>query len=128
MKHLLPILLLAMMLARPIFFVGIMGYYSFNVKEITTKYCVNKNRPQLKCNGKCHIAKQFRLAEQSEKETANKIVVSLTIPLVFFQATEVINFLSSEDSLRILNSDYKNLYSFEYSSFFEVPPRQIIFT
>ncbi len=42
--------------------------YQLNRSAITARYCVNKARPQLHCNGKCHLAKQLRRAEGSDKK------------------------------------------------------------
>lgn len=48
--------------------------YELNQARITARYCVNKARPQLKCNGKCHLAKQLRQAEDaSEKVPAGSV-------------------------------------------------------
>lgn len=30
-----------------------------NQTEIIMEFCVNKNKPELQCNGKCHLAKQL---------------------------------------------------------------------
>ena len=35
--------------------------------EITEMFCINKAKPELKCNGQCHLMK--RVAEQSEQES-----------------------------------------------------------
>ena len=42
--------------------------YQLNKARITELYCVNKARPQLHCNGKCHLAKQLRKADDAEKK------------------------------------------------------------
>jgi hypothetical protein len=42
--------------------------YQLNKARITELYCVNKARPQLQCNGKCHLARQLRKAEATEKK------------------------------------------------------------
>ena len=33
--------------------------YFLNTAEITELFCINKEKPKLECNGKCHLAKQF---------------------------------------------------------------------
>ena len=43
--------------------------YELNQAQITARFCVNKARPQLRCNGKCHLAKQLRQAEDGGKKT-----------------------------------------------------------
>lgn len=47
---------------------GLYGYYSLNKKMIADKLCINKNNPQLHCNGHCFLAKQLNKAEQNEKQ------------------------------------------------------------
>lgn len=38
-----------------------------NQIELAAKYCVNKKKPMLHCNGKCYLAKQLEKLEQEEK-------------------------------------------------------------
>jgi hypothetical protein len=42
--------------------------YQLNKARITELYCVNKAKPMLHCNGKCHLAKQLRKAEGGDKK------------------------------------------------------------
>ena len=51
---------------------GLFINYQFNKAEITRKYCENKAKPMLNCNGKCFLAKQLA-KEQSKEEQSNKI-------------------------------------------------------
>lgn len=37
-----------------------MAYFKANQEYITVKYCVNKDAPEKKCNGKCHMRKQLK--------------------------------------------------------------------
>ena len=42
--------------------------YELNKAAITARYCVNKARPALRCNGKCYFAKQLRQAEGRDRK------------------------------------------------------------
>ena len=42
--------------------------YQLHKARITALYCVNKARPQLHCNGKCHLAQKLRQADAAEKK------------------------------------------------------------
>ncbi|MEO9571009.1 MAG: hypothetical protein ABJH82_10015 [Polaribacter sp.] len=44
---------------RPIYHLGYIAYFEYNIDYIIETYCVNKEKPQLQCNGKCHLAKQI---------------------------------------------------------------------
>jgi hypothetical protein len=43
--------------------------YSLNRNFITEKYCVNKNKPSLHCNGKCHLAKVLKDEERKDSQS-----------------------------------------------------------
>lgn len=51
---------------------GLFINYQINKAEITRKYCENKAKPMLHCNGKCYLAKQLA-KEQAKEEQSNKI-------------------------------------------------------
>jgi len=38
-------------------------HFAVNQASIAARFCVNKARPRLHCNGKCYLAKQLRRAE-----------------------------------------------------------------
>jgi hypothetical protein len=42
--------------------------YQVHKARITELFCVNKARPQLHCNGKCHLAKKLRKAADAESK------------------------------------------------------------
>lgn len=42
--------------------------YQLHKARITELYCVNKARPMLHCNGRCHLMKQLRKADDAEKK------------------------------------------------------------
>ena len=43
--------------------------YLLNTEEITELFCINKEKPKLECNGKCHLANQLVEVEKNENET-----------------------------------------------------------
>ncbi len=43
-------------------------YYQLNIDYIIETYCVNKAKPELQCNGKCHLAKQLQLADNTDDD------------------------------------------------------------
>lgn len=45
--------------------------YHFNNNVFTENYCVNKDKPELKCNGKCELAKLAKAAEKQEQSNKN---------------------------------------------------------
>jgi hypothetical protein len=56
-------------------------YYA-NQKVITEKYCINKAKPKLHCNGKCYLSKKLNQLNQTDNPKGNqKEEVSITIKL-----------------------------------------------
>lgn len=47
--------------------------YLLNKEVIINKFCENKSKPKLKCNGKCYLKKQLKEQEQQEEPTKNSI-------------------------------------------------------
>jgi hypothetical protein len=60
--------------------------YEINKEYITLTYCENKDKPKLKCNGKCHLRKQLKAQEKQENsgksntKTEREIQWQSTVP------------------------------------------------
>ncbi len=42
--------------------------YFINQSEIIELFCINKDKPQLECNGKCHLATQLITIDENQEE------------------------------------------------------------
>jgi len=47
--------------------------FSLNRAAITARFCVNKARPLLHCDGKCYFAKQLKKQEDRESKAPNSL-------------------------------------------------------
>jgi len=54
--------ILSQTLSSAIIFVS----YSLNKDFITSNFCINKDKPKLHCQGKCHLIKELKDQEQKE--------------------------------------------------------------
>jgi len=82
--------------------------YLLNKEQITLKYCENKSKPSLKCNGKCHLKKQIK--EQEKKEDQSKSNVKNDNEIQLFSNDfdlEINELYISKVSLNILYVDGK---------------------
>ncbi len=61
--------------------------YSINIEEITAKFCENKDKPELRCNGKCHINKVLNVAnpEKQNRKPATDVLSKLQLNLNIFK-------------------------------------------
>ena len=60
-------------------------YYQLNIDYIVEKYCVNKERPRLNCNGKCYLMNQMKAKTQPSKEKTETIIITEAFIPLFFQ-------------------------------------------
>jgi hypothetical protein len=110
------------MLMAPIFFVN----YELRKDYIIKNYCVNKNRPEMHCDGKCYLAKQIQKAEQEDEKQATNNFISKLLTLELIQKNNLFAnyFLAkgfSEKSIQ--NFQYKNRISHLHAFSFFHPPQ-----
>ena len=99
------------------------AYYEIDPVGFIEQLCENKDKPELKCNGKCHLKK---VAQSSSSENKNDSSIIDFKELLLFKVNSTsytfynINFKQKP----IIN--YTNLYS--YLSFYECfhPPKALI--
>ena len=98
--------------------------YVVNYEYITKVLCVNKAKPKLQCNGKCHLMKE--LAKTSESETpisSNKKITSQEFEILFFEEINSFKITSIYfDKKQIVNNNYSDLYSYLNSISIFRPP------
>ena len=88
------------------------------------EYCVNKNKPQLKCNGKCHLSKKFTNAykKDNHKENINNNLIQSLFPVVCILNDDTeFNFIGEIKFLENIPF-YKNNYYFLTTSKEIKPP------
>ena len=66
--------------------------FKINQTDIIQKWCVNKNKPQLRCNGHCYLGKKITENEQQKEpqnalnshlEESFRLIIQQTIRLIF---------------------------------------------
>lgn len=65
-------LLLSVMLIYTFSQTVIVTDYLINIEYITKVFCINKERPKMNCNGKCHLKKQLQKDEEKKSNTFKK--------------------------------------------------------
>ena len=98
--------------------------YVVNYEYISKVLCVNKAKPKMKCNGKCHLMKE--LAKASENETpisSNKKTASHELEVLFFEEIKSFKIASIyfEDRQKA-NNNYSDLYFYLNSDSVFRPP------
>ncbi len=108
--------------------IGILIDFRINQDFIAKVLCVNKDKPNTACNGKCYLSEQLKkVEEQKEKQAPNNPKVEKLEVLYYY-------YKNSFDYLRIIagnhlieiNTTYKNsLYSFTFVTDIFHPPNTI---
>ncbi len=93
--------------------------YEYNRASFVEMFCVNKDRPQLNCNGKCKLAQMQR--EQNEKR-ANDILKQLQLEIVYFSPVNPIRFSDNNLLLPAAKSNLPSYYDLPYSFIYIFKP------
>ncbi|OIQ23002.1 hypothetical protein [Lacinutrix sp. MedPE-SW] len=126
MKSIFAILLFISFAVRPLFFTGYVAYFQLNIDYIIETYCINKEKPQLQCNGKCHLAKQLATATTTTNDNDIDLALNTLAESFFpvFFADYNYNNLKSNSLLNLFQVEpaYQNLYDYSFESFSFKPP------
>ena len=108
------------MLFKPIIpFLEYAAFYDYIKNEL----CVNKEKPKLQCNGKCHLKKELAKASDSENSKDKNHSSSSEHQIVFFHDAYKIapvTFIKEQNS-KILTS-YNRIYKFHFTDSIFHPP------
>ncbi|WP_445452046.1 hypothetical protein [Flavobacterium sp. 25HG05S-40] len=86
--------------------------YVVNYDYISKVLCVNKEKPQMQCNGKCHLMQELAKAADDEKPISDKKITVKEFEILFYQEVKIIAFsVATFSQKHQLNSNYSNLYS-----------------
>lgn len=110
MKSVVLILVAFTMLFKPLW--PVVDYVA-NYEYIIEVLCENKDKPELKCNGKCYLGKQLAKESQESEETPFNSQDKIEIPVVLFCQSEESYEVSQISFLEIKHNynDSQNLYN-----------------
>jgi len=99
--------------------IGLLTYYQLNITYIIAELCENKDKPEMKCNGKCFLKKKMGEADKAEKQT-KEIFKQIEFPVFIPHSSLSFN----TEYILIENSviELKNLYSHTLNNKIFHPP------
>ncbi|EDP95466.1 hypothetical protein KAOT1_11101 [Kordia algicida OT-1] len=106
------------------------AYFQLNIDYIIETYCINKDKPQLECNGKCHLATQLAEIDPGAKDsnTSNSINTKEIFTLVFL-VKNTVNLPEKSQNFspkKLINSYQKNYSFLGISSCFKPPQEYLV--
>lgn len=99
-------------------------HYFINQAEITELFCVNKEKPKLACNGKCHLAKELVKVDAQKSEnpfSESALQINFEVHSILPQYTVVLN-----TGLKTIAATYENFHEKVIEQFYLVatpPPK-----
>ncbi|NHM04539.1 hypothetical protein [Flavobacterium celericrescens] len=103
--------------------------YIVNYDYISKELCINKDKPALKCNGKCHLMKQLAKVSDDEKPISNdkKDNSKQEVEILFYQEVSRLIFFSDFCFInKFTNSFYLNLYCLDATDSIFHPPTFLV--
>lgn len=112
------ILLIALFALQSFVKTSMVAYYQLNKEYIASTLCENKDKPTLKCQGKCYLNKKIKEQERQESRPLS-VLKSLKDSADFFAEY---SFYFSFSSLKNLNTQHTNYNA----AFYPSPIQEII--
>jgi len=86
--------------------------YVVNYDYIANELCENKAKPELACNGKCHLVEELAKASEDEIPTSEKKTLHQETEVLFYQSVFSFTFHNDELFYDVApETIYNNLYS-----------------
>jgi len=108
---------------RPIYHVGYVAYFQLNIDYIIDTYCVNKEKPELQCNGNCHLTKQLSTVSNNDIEPKGLTTLAEAFYPVFFQIESYETDVISLNIKKPSKWHYLSIYIYRYSFNCFHPPK-----
>jgi hypothetical protein len=120
LKKLTAIFLLFVLMLQYFNKVEIFVYYQLNKGFISSTFCENKSKPELRCDGKCYMKKQLKATDENQSKTPINIRDFQEI-IFFCSHSEIL--LTKQNTLPDLRfANLKNTnYPSPYFSIFQPP-------
>ncbi|MGB5436618.1 MAG: hypothetical protein WBM98_12065 [Maribacter sp.] len=100
---------------------GTLGYYALFTEDFIERYCENKARPELHCDGKCYLAKML-LQESKDDTPPINIDLLKNETVLFLEENLTYDFVGDRES-EMANYGYTNHYHFSFLKEEIQPPR-----
>ncbi|MGO3183849.1 MAG: hypothetical protein ACTIJ9_13565 [Aequorivita sp.] len=97
----------------------IIVHFKLNQQSIENKYCINKNKPELKCNGKCYLNKELK---ESKKSDSKMVITFKNFDLTLNPTSEFIAETPKFIKVKQIVGYKEFLHSEPYLEIFVPPP------
>ncbi|MBS1771343.1 MAG: hypothetical protein JST82_00695 [Bacteroidetes bacterium] len=107
MQKVLSILLLCSLCFQCFLKLGIIAWYNANKTYVATVLCENRDKPQMKCCGKCYLRKQLKKADMQGTTNSSKNHKTEQVEWTDFLPEDIVNLsFTSRSALVAQNGTY----------------------
>ncbi|MBT8314330.1 MAG: hypothetical protein KJP26_07695 [Maribacter sp.] len=110
-RFIISLLFLLLTLTGSLKIAGTIGYYALFTEDFVERFCENKERPELNCDGKCALSKML-LQESNDEKSPINIDLLKTETVLFLESRMHFDLIINGDVTNTINT-YANLYRFE---------------
>lgn len=89
---------------------------------IKNELCVNRDKPDLECNGKCHLKKELANASDTKTEKNKVNFASAELQVMYYQALDAISTIFFHPFSVKNDKAIANLYFFSFTNLLFRPP------
>ncbi|MGJ8716345.1 hypothetical protein [Maribacter stanieri] len=100
---------------------SVMSYYAVFTDDFVERFCENKERPELKCDGKCALSQMLSQKADNEKTPINLDLLKNEIVL-FIGSLTTYQFVQQPRKV-VHNVLYRVLYDFHFFERIKHPPK-----
>lgn len=101
----------------------IQAHFYMDREQITALYCINKDKPELECDGKCELSKRLSEAKNQNESEAEITLEELQLTFLAKGKEASLPFVS-ESNIEILNTPrYQMTNSLDLGKDFFHPPQ-----
>ena len=97
------------------------AYYNMDTISFIEELCQNKDKPELECNGKCHLKKVAK--SQDKNQNTPESIIDFKELILYSNSFENIVFQPKKQIRKQNSTFYQNLYSFKNLNDCFHPPR-----
>ena len=124
MKKYVSILLLFCLTSQFSHRIGVVAWFQIKQTEIIELFCINKEKPELACDGKCYLKQKLTESEKHTNEQSSNIPTSLKYEIIDYFLIEMqtsvnINYAQSI----LLSMDHNLITDNPYITKIFAPPR-----
>ncbi|MCB0514553.1 MAG: hypothetical protein R2798_14130 [Chitinophagales bacterium] len=99
--------------------------FKYNQEFIAQYLCINRDKPEMQCHGKCHLKKSIEESEKRQQQGANPINEKPADTTLFFTQTTTVfgKYFYQTSNIKTFSSFLINLYKFSFHIRIFHPPQ-----